>query len=58
MGDNKKKYKVTEVKAASEIDVKPIDVEDFDGEAPDDEEEKARVIEENVIDEVGQDSSS
>lgn len=44
--------KIETVEAQSEIRVKALGVEQFDGEAPEDEDEKRRIVEENVIDEV------
>ena len=59
MSDKKKtQYRITEVKAASEIRAKALKVEEFEGTAPEDEEAKRRIIEENVIDEVEPKSGS
>lgn len=49
-----KKLKIVEVHAASTISVKPLNLDQFEGEAPEDEDAIGKIIEENVIDEVGE----
>ena len=52
--NKKQKFRITEVKAKSVVKAKPLNIEEFEGEAPEDDEEKEKTIARNIIGKVGE----